>query len=184
MLILTIETSSEKGLLALSQKDELIRSIPLDGGRELSKTLSSQVKTLLEGAIPDLIAVGVGPGSYTGIRVAIALAKALAYGWQKPLMGFCSLKAFCKTPIILDARSGGFYALLTQKPERISPSDGRLHNLPLIYSPHPELIEKRLHNPIPLKLTSLDPKALVKQLYTQYKEEGIKPFEPEYLSHP
>ncbi|MUT68465.1 tRNA (adenosine(37)-N6)-threonylcarbamoyltransferase complex dimerization subunit type 1 TsaB [Paenibacillus sp. NEAU-GSW1] len=39
------------------------------------------------------IAVGSGPGSYTGMRIAVAAAKTLAWAWKKPLVGVSSLEA-------------------------------------------------------------------------------------------
>lgn len=93
---LIFETSTEKGLIALSLGGNLIAAKPLAGGPELSKTLALEVKNLLtlHSFQPEFIAVGTGPGSYTGIRVGAALAKSLAFGWNIPLFGFCSLKAF------------------------------------------------------------------------------------------
>ncbi len=41
----------------------------------------------------DRIGVGIGPGSFTGVRIAISYAKALALGWSVPLCGISSLDA-------------------------------------------------------------------------------------------
>ena len=41
----------------------------------------------------DGIAVGVGPGSYTGIRIAVTAAKTLAWAWDIPVAGVSSLQA-------------------------------------------------------------------------------------------
>jgi len=44
----------------------------------------------------DRIAVGTGPGSFTGIRVGIALAKGIGIGLDRPVLGIGSLKAMCR----------------------------------------------------------------------------------------
>ena len=42
---------------------------------------------------PDRVAVGIGPGSFTGVRVAVTAAKTLAWAWQTPLHAVSSLAA-------------------------------------------------------------------------------------------
>lgn len=49
------------------------------------------VQSLLDGARPKQLLVGVGPGSFTGIRVGIAAAHGLAIGWGCPVLGMSSL---------------------------------------------------------------------------------------------
>ena len=65
-------------------------------GRALSDTLAVTVERALDalgGAEKlDAVAVGIGPGSYTGIRVALALAKGLCKGSGVPLTGLSTLE--------------------------------------------------------------------------------------------
>lgn len=184
MHILILETSSEKSCLVLAKKDRPIAFKPLLGGPPLSKGLGLEVKNLIEAVRPDLVAVGVGPGSYTGIRVGAALAKGLSYGWQVPLMGFCSLKAFGPPPILVDARSGGFYAFLKEKAELLSPRDPRLDEWAKIGSPHPELIKKRIASTAVLHEINPDPEWLAKLIWGQFLEEGAPLLELNYCSRP
>lgn len=68
----------------LARKDELI-------GRGHAERLVPMIAELLDGRGPNAILVGVGPGSFTGIRVAIAAAHGLAIGWGARLAGMSSL---------------------------------------------------------------------------------------------
>lgn len=68
----------------IARADELI-------GRGHAERLVPMIAELLEGRQCDEILVGVGPGSFTGIRVAIAAAHGLAIGWNAKLQGMSSL---------------------------------------------------------------------------------------------
>lgn len=163
MKTLIIETSTEKSCLTLMDGDKKI-SLPLPNGPELSKRLALEVSNLLKthSFLPERIAAGEGPGSFTGIRVGIALARALALGWDLPLIEFCSMKLFSPSEdgrfaVLIDARIGGIYALkgekekekitYDEKPTLYLPDqlEAAIQDIPLLISPHPQLIEKRIN---------------------------------------
>jgi tRNA threonylcarbamoyl adenosine modification protein YeaZ len=60
-------------------------------GRGHAERLVPMMDELLQGRTAQQILVGVGPGSFTGIRVGIAAAHGLAIGWDAELSGFSSL---------------------------------------------------------------------------------------------
>jgi tRNA threonylcarbamoyl adenosine modification protein YeaZ len=91
-MILAFDTSTAACTAALfdgsgqcvAYKDELI-------GRGHSERLVPMIAEMLDGRRADRILVGVGPGSFTGIRVGIAAAHGLAIGWGAELFGMSSL---------------------------------------------------------------------------------------------
>lgn len=67
------------------------------------------------------VVVGVGPGSFTGVRIGIAVAKGLAFGLDVPVVGICGLLALAEASTgsrvisALDARMGEIYLAAYQK---------------------------------------------------------------------
>jgi tRNA threonylcarbamoyladenosine biosynthesis protein TsaB len=70
--------------VCLARRDELI-------GRGHSERLVPMIAELMDGRSADRILVGVGPGSFTGIRVGISAAHGLSIGWGAQLSGMSSL---------------------------------------------------------------------------------------------
>ncbi len=87
-------------------------------GRAHSELIAGQLEAFmgLHGAdAADVIAVGVGPGSYTGVRVGVSLALGLARGWNARAVGVPSLEAIAAQcdgviAVTLDARKGMVYS--------------------------------------------------------------------------
>lgn len=152
MLGLILETATEKGCIALVKEKFIFATTSLSGGPLLSDHLALETKNLLEKekVVPDFIAVGKGPGSYTGIRVGAALAQALAFGLNIPFLSFYNLLSFSLegAATLFDARSGGFYFLPDRKSQPIllplESCENALSLYAKIASPHPDLIAKRL----------------------------------------
>ncbi|MBR6721379.1 MAG: tRNA (adenosine(37)-N6)-threonylcarbamoyltransferase complex dimerization subunit type 1 TsaB [Alistipes sp.] len=97
-LILSIETGTDICSVALSQGGELMALRESDEGRDHAKKLAVFVDELLRetGVQPsdlDAIAVGKGPGSYTGLRIGVSFAKGMCYALGIPLIAIGSLDA-------------------------------------------------------------------------------------------
>jgi tRNA threonylcarbamoyl adenosine modification protein YeaZ len=71
--------------------EELAGAVALEQGLRAVQHVLAQARTA-PGQI-DRLAVGIGPGSFTGVRIAISYAKSLAFGWQRPLAGVNSFDA-------------------------------------------------------------------------------------------
>ncbi|MBI5526446.1 MAG: tRNA (adenosine(37)-N6)-threonylcarbamoyltransferase complex dimerization subunit type 1 TsaB [Deltaproteobacteria bacterium] len=98
MIWLAIDTSSSVGSAALVQDGIPLETATLTSLPGHSESLLYSVTRLLDGAHlslgeVDLLAAGVGPGSFTGLRVGLAAMKGLHHATGKPLLGVSSLLA-------------------------------------------------------------------------------------------
>jgi tRNA threonylcarbamoyl adenosine modification protein YeaZ len=157
---LIIDTSCNRSFIILAQFGKTLAFLPMEGGEKLSKSLGRTLQELLDqhpSFRANFIAIGTGPGSYTGIRVGTAMAKALAYGWETPLLPFCSLQSFIPSQtgpfaVLIDARMGGCYCLKGTRSSNdihfeqpfLLKSSQELSKNELLVSPHPADIQKRL----------------------------------------
>ena len=118
-MILAFDTSSAACTAALfdgageciAKADEII-------GRGHAERLVPMIAELMEGRAANEIVVGVGPGSFTGIRVAIAAAHGMAIGWGAKLHGMSSLALLAaaakETDEVTAAVRGGHGELFVQ----------------------------------------------------------------------
>lgn len=98
MLILAIETATKVSSVALSDGNKIIAALTMENGPEHSATLVPNIGKLLDMAgksREDLaaVAVSIGPGSFTGLRIGLATAKGLAYALSIPLIAVPTLRA-------------------------------------------------------------------------------------------
>jgi tRNA threonylcarbamoyladenosine biosynthesis protein TsaB len=112
MRVLAIDTSSAAASVAVydSQARAALAEETLAMAQGHAEALGLMVRRALEkfdGGFPtiDRIAVCIGPGSFTGIRIAIAMARAMGVAAGKPVVGVSSLVAFAG-PLLADPRPG------------------------------------------------------------------------------
>jgi tRNA threonylcarbamoyl adenosine modification protein YeaZ len=116
---LIIDTSHERSLVAFAEGVDILLTLPLPAGLQSSTYLFPTIeagfqKLKLTSRDLEAVAVTLGPGSFTGIRVGVAAAKGIAAPKGLPLIGLCSLQGFLTEKngaALIDARIGGAYVL-------------------------------------------------------------------------
>ena len=130
MAILALATSGPHAAVGLRTSDGALDILPLGAGAERGRGVTPAIDALLRrhGLSPsDLrgVAVDLGPGSFTGVRVGVATAKAIALARAIPVVGVTSLEALAvaagpaEHPLLVlrDARAGEAYFQLFRPAE-------------------------------------------------------------------
>ena len=132
MVVLGMDTATADAVVGVARGGEILREAAVepdaDGRPRHSRVLLAEVERCAEAAggwaAVDRIAVGIGPGSYTGLRIGIATARGLAQARGLPLVGVGSLAALAHgladhpeadaRPLlpVIDARRGQVFAAL------------------------------------------------------------------------
>ena len=103
--ILNLETSSKNCSVCLSSKGKLIQSFDSeDDSYRHSELLTSSIQDILNEnnlGVKDLsaVSIGIGPGSFTGLRIGFSVAKGLCYPHNINLIGISSLKIIANSVI-------------------------------------------------------------------------------------
>lgn len=130
MLILGIETATEQVSVAIGGHEGVLGLVEVCRGRRHAETLAPAIEFVCSQADVRLdeisvVAVDVGPGLFTGMRVGLASAKALAQALRVPMIGMSSLDLLAyplrhtgRTVVaVIDARKGElFYAFYRPVP--------------------------------------------------------------------
>lgn len=126
MLILGLDTATSRGTMALWEDGEVVAEIGLKTGKGGGESLLDLLGTITQKSghefrSIDLIAVGTGPGSFTGLRVGLAAVKGIAVGIDRPVFGLSTLRVIAENAryattqyiaTVLDARRDRVYAAL------------------------------------------------------------------------
>ncbi|OGS99258.1 MAG: tRNA (adenosine(37)-N6)-threonylcarbamoyltransferase complex dimerization subunit type 1 TsaB [Gallionellales bacterium RIFCSPLOWO2_12_FULL_59_22] len=125
MRVLALDTSTEYCSVALWQDGAIVERCDL-AVQKHSEMLIAMIDDLLQATCCKLqamdgIAFGMGPGSFTGVRIACGAAQGLAFGANLPVAGVCTLQALAeasgkeKVIAALDARMGEIYHAAYEK---------------------------------------------------------------------
>ena len=122
MLTLALDTATGVCTVGLVQDGHVLAEYSIANGLTHSEGLMPQLdqmfsRTGIKKEETDRIAVSIGPGSFTGLRIGLAAAEAMAYAWQCGICGVSTLKAMAfNIPVegvvlapVLDAQKGNYY---------------------------------------------------------------------------
>lgn len=132
MLLLALDTATETGSLALVEDDQVLMEYSLESHNAYLTRLMPGVEAILRNTgkeVADLtaVAVSVGPGNFTGLRIGLATAKTLAWSLKCPLVpvptmeGLAAQFPFQPHPIgvVMDAKRGEVFWGLFLCPEEL-----------------------------------------------------------------
>lgn len=124
MKVLGFDTSTMTTSVSIIEDENMLALYSLQGSVYHSESLSDMVNNILNKfdfdlSQIDLISVGIGPGSFTGIRIGLTFAKVMAQVLKKDIVAVSSLKACAikedgLVGSIIDARRGLIYACLME----------------------------------------------------------------------
>lgn len=135
-IILAFDTATDRLTVAVGTDKRVLAEINVVAPREhMERLLPAVDKVLNESKIPmeqiDAVAVGVGPGSFTGVRIGVTTARGFAQGWNKKLIGISTSDCVAygldwegKIACLVDAKRDEIYVTFYQsfgrRIERIS----------------------------------------------------------------
>lgn len=145
--VLLIETATDSCSVALAKNSEIISEKFINEPKAHASVIGGYVTDILaENSIAmadcSAVAVSKGPGSYTGLRVGVSIAKGLCYGAGKPLISVCTLATIAQMALdnnlytgegdftiipMIDARRMEVYtANFSSKGEQLTPVEAKI----------------------------------------------------------
>lgn len=132
MKILGVDTATSYLALGIVTENKILSELRFDARQTHAQLLMPNINKILEEAgqkLKDLdgIAISIGPGSFTGLRIGLATVKGLCYASGKPLVAISSLDALTylnRTVLyplvpIMDAKKGEVYSAIYEVKENI-----------------------------------------------------------------
>ena len=128
MNILSIDTSTKNFSICVSRDEKILKQRNLTLNKVLSDSITPAIQSILKQSGLKLsqidgFAVGLGPGSFTSLRVGVATVKALAFATKKKIVGMSSLDVLAlnvqeqeaQVCVLCDARRNLVYSCIYQK---------------------------------------------------------------------
>jgi len=120
MKLLSISTSSDVLSLSLVENNKLIASFESDGNRRHAELIAPEIKNLMEKTglkFSDLngLCVNLGPGSFTGLRVGLSIAKGIAFGSNLKLYGYTNFEELLLQAILKNNVNGKCAVLIPSR---------------------------------------------------------------------
>lgn len=89
---LYIDTHLNDIVIILADSEKVLKEKIISGEKEISKLIMPTIKDVLEKKKPDSVIVCNGPGSFTGVRLGVTIAKTLSYTLEIPIRTITSLE--------------------------------------------------------------------------------------------
>jgi tRNA threonylcarbamoyladenosine biosynthesis protein TsaB len=118
MLILAIETATKLCSVALGRDGVVLalREVQSERHAHAEKVNVFIAGVMEEAGLPlsalDAVAVGIGPGSYTGLRIGLSAAKGLCYALDRPLIGIGTLTTLTRAALMRGPLSGELWPMI------------------------------------------------------------------------
>ncbi|HEX8447116.1 MAG TPA: tRNA (adenosine(37)-N6)-threonylcarbamoyltransferase complex dimerization subunit type 1 TsaB [Sphingomonas sp.] len=112
MRVLVLDAATDACSVALIANGTVLASRHAVVGRGHAERLVPMVDDLLGDVRPDAVLVDCGPGSFTGVRVGLAAARAFAFAWQVPVQGYSALALLAATALVEDPALRGVTAAI------------------------------------------------------------------------
>ena len=127
MITLAFDTATDVATVAVVGDGEPLSERRSRAVRVLREIESALAESGVAREAVDRLVAGTGPGSYTGLRMGLVTARALAFALEVPAIGVSTLAALAAgapgaTPVI-DARRGEIFTLVAGGPRVLAPED-------------------------------------------------------------